>query len=117
MQAASTSWDEVFHLARYQREIGETARGERLSVGHLVLWDRTRITNKVVCQSAVAQTVSRRLPIAATRVPRTKTKPKSMALVRERTIPTERPSLLGEVVPTFADRRCRVVSATDSHGR
>jgi hypothetical protein len=40
-----------------------------------------------------------------------------MALVRERTMPTERPPLLGEVVPTFADRWCRVVSATDSHGR
>jgi hypothetical protein len=29
----------------------------------------------------------------------------------------ERPALLGEVVPAFADRGCRVVSATDSHGR
>jgi hypothetical protein len=38
-------------------------------------------------------------------------------LVRERTMPTERPPLVGEVVPTFADRGCRVVSATDSHGR
>jgi hypothetical protein len=27
-----------------------------------------------------------------------------MALVRKRTIPTERPPLVGEVVPTFADR-------------
>jgi hypothetical protein len=41
----------------------------------------------------------------------------SVALVRERTMPTERPQLVGEVVPTFADRRCCVVSATDSHGR
>jgi hypothetical protein len=40
----------------------------------------------------------------------------SVALVPERTIPTERPPLLGEVVPTFVDRGCRVVSATDSHG-
>jgi hypothetical protein len=40
----------------------------------------------------------------------------SVALVRERTIPTERPPLVGEVlVLTFADRGCRVVSATDSH--
>jgi hypothetical protein len=29
----------------------------------------------------------------------------SVALVRERTMPTERPPLVGEVVPTFADRR------------
>jgi hypothetical protein len=43
-------------------------------------------------------------------------KKNSMALVRERTMPTERPPLVGEVVPTFADRRCRVVSATDPHG-
>jgi hypothetical protein len=41
----------------------------------------------------------------------------SMALVCERTMPTERPPLFGEVVPTSADRGCCVVSATDSHGR
>jgi hypothetical protein len=28
-------------------------------------------------------------------------------------MPTERPPLLGEVVPTFADRGCCVVSATN----
>jgi hypothetical protein len=31
-------------------------------------------------------------------------------------MPTERPPLLGEVVPTFADRGCCVVSATDPPG-
>jgi hypothetical protein len=41
----------------------------------------------------------------------------SVALVRERTIPTERPPPVFEVMPTFADRGCRVVSATESHGR
>jgi histidinol phosphatase-like PHP family hydrolase len=41
----------------------------------------------------------------------------SVALVRKRTIPTERPPLVGEVVITFVDRGCRMVSATDSHGR
>jgi hypothetical protein len=41
----------------------------------------------------------------------------SVALVRKGTIPTERPPLVGEVVPTFAGRGCYVVSATDSHGR
>jgi hypothetical protein len=40
----------------------------------------------------------------------------STTLVRERTMPTERPPLVGEVVPTFAHRGCCVVSATDSHG-
>jgi hypothetical protein len=44
------------------------------------------------------------------------TKKNSVALVFERTMPTERPPLVGEVVPTFADRGCGVVSATDSHG-
>jgi hypothetical protein len=39
------------------------------------------------------------------------------ALVRERTIPTERPPLVGEVVPTFADRGCHVVSTTDRHAK
>jgi hypothetical protein len=48
----------------------------------------------------------------------TKLKLDSVALVRERTIPTERQLFVGEVVPTiFVDRGCRVVSATDSHGR
>jgi hypothetical protein len=32
-------------------------------------------------------------------------------------MPTERPRLVGEVVPTFADRGCCVVSATDPHPR
>jgi hypothetical protein len=41
----------------------------------------------------------------------------SVALVPEQTIPTERPPLVGEIVPTFADKGCRVVGATDSHGR
>jgi hypothetical protein len=41
----------------------------------------------------------------------------SVALVRYRTMPTERPPLLGEVVPTFADRGCCVVSAADHPGR
>jgi hypothetical protein len=39
-------------------------------------------------------------------------------LVRKRTIPTERPPLVGEVNANFfADRRCRIVSATDPYGR
>jgi hypothetical protein len=32
-------------------------------------------------------------------------------------MPTKRPPLLGEVVPTFADRGCYMVSATDPSGR
>jgi hypothetical protein len=45
-----------------------------------------------------------------------KTKLNSVASVRERIIPTERPPLFSEVVPTFADRGCHAISATDSHG-
>jgi hypothetical protein len=45
------------------------------------------------------------------------TKLNSVALVRKRTIPTERPPLVGEVSANFADRGCRIVSATDPHGR
>jgi hypothetical protein len=41
----------------------------------------------------------------------------SVAFVRERTMPTERPPIIGEIVPTFADKGCRVVSATESYGR
>jgi hypothetical protein len=37
-----------------------------------------------------------------------KTKLNSVVLVRERTMPTERTLLVGEVVPTFADRGCCV---------
>jgi hypothetical protein len=40
----------------------------------------------------------------------------SGALVRQRTIPTKRPPLVG-VVSTSADRGCCVVSATNFHGR
>jgi hypothetical protein len=39
----------------------------------------------------------------------------SVFLVGERIIPTER--LPSNLVPTFADRLCRVFSATDPHGR
>jgi hypothetical protein len=46
-----------------------------------------------------------------------KTKLISVALVRELTMPTEQPPLVGEVVPTFSDKGYRVVSAKDSHGR
>jgi hypothetical protein len=39
-------------------------------------------------------------------------------LVRKRTIPIERPPLVGEVNANYcADRGCRVVSATDPHSR
>jgi hypothetical protein len=43
-----------------------------------------------------------------------------MVWVRERTIPTERPPLVGEVgevSATFADRGCHVVVVTDPYGR
>jgi hypothetical protein len=40
-----------------------------------------------------------------------------MVLVRERTIPTERPPPDGEVITKFADRGCHVVSVTDPYGR
>jgi hypothetical protein len=40
-----------------------------------------------------------------------------MALVRERTIPTECLPLAGEALPTFADRHCHMVSVMDPHGR
>jgi hypothetical protein len=40
-----------------------------------------------------------------------------MVLVRERTIPTERPPLVGEVIANFfAGRGCHVVSMTDPYG-
>ena len=46
------------------------------------------------------------------------TKKKSVALVRERTIPTERPPPVGEVSANFLQiEGCHVVSATDPHGR
>jgi hypothetical protein len=42
----------------------------------------------------------------------------SVALVRERTIPTEQPTLVGEVSANlFAYRGCHVVSVTDPCGR
>jgi hypothetical protein len=44
-------------------------------------------------------------------------KTNSVVWVRERTIPTERPLLVGEVIAKFADRGCHVVSVTDPYGR
>jgi hypothetical protein len=44
-------------------------------------------------------------------------KKNSMVWVRERTITTERPPLVGEVITKFADRGCHVVSVTDLYGR
>jgi hypothetical protein len=45
-------------------------------------------------------------------------KTKSVALVRERTIPTERPQPVGEVSANFFRiEGCHVVSANDPHGR
>ena len=42
----------------------------------------------------------------------------SVALVRERTIPTERPPPVGEVSANFLRiQGCHVVSETDPHGR
>jgi hypothetical protein len=46
-----------------------------------------------------------------------KKKLNSMVWVRERTIPTERPLVVCEVIANFADRRCHVVSVTDPYGR
>jgi CBS-domain-containing membrane protein len=40
-----------------------------------------------------------------------------MFWVRERTVPTEGPPLVDEVVPTFADIGSHVVSVTDPYGR
>jgi CBS-domain-containing membrane protein len=40
-----------------------------------------------------------------------------MVRVCERTIPTERPPLLGEVIAKFADKGCHVVNVTDTAGR
>jgi hypothetical protein len=47
----------------------------------------------------------------------TRLKLNSLALVRKRTTPTERPPLVSNVSANFCGRGCRVVSATDSHGR
>jgi hypothetical protein len=41
----------------------------------------------------------------------------SMVCVRERTIPTERPTIVDEVIANFLWRGCHVVSVTDPYGR
>jgi hypothetical protein len=47
-----------------------------------------------------------------------KLKKNSIVWVRERTIPAERPPLVGEVIANvYADRGCHVVSVTDPYGR
>jgi hypothetical protein len=47
---------------------------------------------------------------------KTELKINSVALVRNRTIPSDR-RLSAKLVPTFADIGCRVVSATDPYYR
>jgi hypothetical protein len=44
-------------------------------------------------------------------------KKKLRGLVRQRTISTERPPLVGEASANFSGWGCRVVSATNPHGR
>jgi hypothetical protein len=44
-------------------------------------------------------------------------KANSVVLVRQRTIPTERPPFVGEISANLADRGCRVVSSADPYGR
>jgi hypothetical protein len=46
-----------------------------------------------------------------------KTEENFMVWVRERTIPTEQPPLVGEVLLPIVDRGCHVVSVTDPYGR
>jgi CBS-domain-containing membrane protein len=46
-----------------------------------------------------------------------KKKPNSVAWVREWTLPTKQPPLVGKLVPTFADRECHVVSVMDPYSR
>jgi hypothetical protein len=41
----------------------------------------------------------------------------SVAIICERTVPTEQAPLVGDVMPTFADTGCCVVSPTDPCGR
>jgi hypothetical protein len=50
-------------------------------------------------------------------VNKTKLQLNSVSLVRTRTIPTERLRFVSEVSAFFAGRGCRVLSATDPHGR
>jgi hypothetical protein len=45
-----------------------------------------------------------------------KTKLNTLASVRQRTIPTERPPLVGEVRANVYDRGCHLVSMTDPYG-
>jgi hypothetical protein len=44
-------------------------------------------------------------------------KKNSVACVHERTLPTERPPLIGEVSSNFTDGGCHVVSVTNPYGR
>jgi hypothetical protein len=40
-----------------------------------------------------------------------------VALVREQSVLTEPPPLVGEISANFADRECHVISVTDPYGR
>jgi hypothetical protein len=69
---------------------------------------------KLALTSTTSGGRSLRIVRSQTEVTKTK-KLNSVTLVRERTIPTKRPPLVGEVNANFCG--CSVVSATDPHGR
>jgi hypothetical protein len=62
------------------------------------------VTGSAICLSGCVKSTARGLTLI---------KKNSVALVRYQTMPTKQPPLVGEVVPTFADRGCCVVSAMD----
>jgi hypothetical protein len=70
----------------------------------------SRLKLRPFCRPASSQSLYR------LRYPPPFNKKNSVALVRKRTVLTERQQHIGEVSAKFADRGCRVVSATDPNG-
>jgi hypothetical protein len=69
-----------------------------------------------ICMYRVRQWQTWNIPVVITERTK-KTKLNSMVWVRERTIPTERPPLVGEVIANFWAKGCHVVSVTGPYGR
>jgi hypothetical protein len=90
---------------------------KKISIGFWRWWIKDKTMNNV--QNCDSYSYSERwnlIGITKRRL-QTKTKLNSAVWVRERTIPTERPPVVGEVSAKFADRGCHVVRVTDPYGR
>jgi hypothetical protein len=114
-------WKQIWHVINYKPKRLRLVRSMSLldDSASARKWGLISDGHFYMQQKPLCSTYGFRKNLASVVLPRPSTylHIMQMALVRERTIPNERQPLLGEVSAIFCGLRCRVVSATDSHGR